>query len=82
MSSHDWSKHVQVHTRWRSGYSIMLQAVLLWVRDPVRRMKFFFNLPNPSSRTTALGFIQPLIEMSTGSRKIMFLGRGRGRRCG
>jgi hypothetical protein len=25
----------------------------------------FFNLPNPSSRTTALGFIQSLTEMST-----------------
>jgi hypothetical protein len=24
----------------------------------------FFNLPNPSSRTTALGSTQPLIEMS------------------
>jgi hypothetical protein len=25
----------------------------------------FFNLPNPSSHTMALGFTQPLIEMST-----------------
>jgi hypothetical protein len=25
----------------------------------------FFNLPNPSSRTLALGLIQPLTEMST-----------------
>jgi hypothetical protein len=25
----------------------------------------FFNLPNPSSRTMALGSIQPLTEMST-----------------
>jgi hypothetical protein len=34
----------------------------------------FLNLPNPSSRTMALGFIQPVTEMSTRSRKIMFLG--------
>jgi hypothetical protein len=26
---------------------------------------FFFNLPNPSSRTMALGLTQPLTEMST-----------------
>jgi hypothetical protein len=26
---------------------------------------FFFNLPDPSSRTMALGFTQPLTEMST-----------------
>jgi hypothetical protein len=26
---------------------------------------FFFNLPNPSSSTTALGSTQPLTEMST-----------------
>jgi hypothetical protein len=28
-------------------------------------LDFFFNLPNPSSRTMALGSIQPLTEMST-----------------
>jgi hypothetical protein len=27
----------------------------------------FFNLPNPSSRTVAMGSIQPLTEMSTGN---------------
>jgi hypothetical protein len=27
----------------------------------------FFNLPNPSSRTIALGSTQPLTEMSTGN---------------
>jgi hypothetical protein len=27
--------------------------------------EFFFNLPNPSSRTVALGFTQPLTEMKT-----------------
>jgi hypothetical protein len=35
----------------------------------------FFNLPNPSGRTRPWGwFTQPLAEMSTRSRKIMFLG--------
>jgi hypothetical protein len=29
------------------------------------RKFFFFNLPNPSSRTMALGSTQPLTEMST-----------------
>jgi hypothetical protein len=29
------------------------------------RWIFFFNLPNHSSRTMALGLIQPLTEMST-----------------
>jgi hypothetical protein len=33
------------------------------IRVPMKR--FFFNLPNPSSRTMALGSTQPLIEMST-----------------
>jgi hypothetical protein len=28
---------------------------------------FFFNLPNPASRTMVLGFTQPLTEMSTSS---------------
>jgi hypothetical protein len=27
-------------------------------------MNFFFNLPNPSSRTMALGFAEPLTEIS------------------
>jgi hypothetical protein len=41
----------------------MLQAG----RSPVRVPDEvdFFNLPNPSSRTTALGSTQPLTEMST-----------------
>jgi hypothetical protein len=33
-----------------------------------------FNLPNLSGRTRPRGFTQPLTEMSTRSRKIMFLG--------
>jgi hypothetical protein len=41
----------------------MLQAGRLLVRVP--NEVDFFNLPNPSSRTMALGSTQPLIEMST-----------------
>jgi hypothetical protein len=41
----------------------MLQARRLPVRIPDE--VDFFNLPNPSSRTTALGSTQPLTEMST-----------------
>jgi hypothetical protein len=45
------------------GSSTMLQAG----RSPVRVPEEvdFFNLPNPSSRTMALGSTQPLTEMST-----------------
>jgi hypothetical protein len=42
----------------------MLQAVRSQVRVLVRSSNFY-NLSNPSSRTTALGFIQPATEMST-----------------
>jgi hypothetical protein len=43
----------------------MLQAG----RSPVRVPDEvdFFNLPNPSSRTVALGSTQPLTEMNTGN---------------
>jgi hypothetical protein len=34
-------------------------------RDRIPDEVDFFNLPNPSSRTMALGSIQPLTEMST-----------------
>jgi hypothetical protein len=44
----------------------MLQARRSPVRVP-NEMDFFFNLPNPSSRTMALGSSQPLTEMSTGN---------------
>jgi hypothetical protein len=49
------------------GWGTMLQARRLWVRVPMRSLDFFFffNLPNPSSRTMALGLTQPLTEMST-----------------
>jgi hypothetical protein len=46
---------------------------MLQARDPMRRMNFF-NLPNASGCTRPLGFTQPRTEMSTRSRKIMFLG--------
>jgi hypothetical protein len=38
------------------GWGTMLQVPMRWI---------FFNLPNPSSRTMALGSTQPLREMST-----------------
>jgi hypothetical protein len=41
----------------------MLQAGRSWVRVPMRWI--FFNSPNPSSRTMALGSTQSLTEMST-----------------
>jgi hypothetical protein len=54
----------------------MLQAG----RSPVRvpNEEDFFNLPNPSSRTMALGSTQPLTKMSTrkfrGDKKRQVLG--------
>jgi hypothetical protein len=42
----------------------MLQAGRSRDRFPMRPF-VFFNLPNPSSRTMALGLTQPLTEMST-----------------
>jgi hypothetical protein len=44
--------------------STMLQARTFLVRFPMRSLDFF-NWPNPSSRTMALGSTQPLTEMST-----------------
>jgi hypothetical protein len=43
----------------------MLQAGRSLVRVPDEVHFFFFNLPNPSSSTMALGSTQPLTEMST-----------------
>jgi hypothetical protein len=45
----------------------MLPAGGSRVRLPMRSLNFF-NLPNPSSRTMALGSTQPLTEMSTRNR--------------
>jgi hypothetical protein len=50
----------------------MLQAGRL--RFPSPDEVDFFNLPNPSSRTMALGSSQPLTEMST---RIIPEGKGR-----
>jgi hypothetical protein len=43
----------------------MLQAGRSQVEVPMRSLNLFSNVPNPSSRTMTLGFIQPLTEMST-----------------
>jgi hypothetical protein len=43
----------------------MLQDGRSRVRVPMRLLDFFFNLPNPSRRTMALGSTQPLSEIST-----------------
>jgi hypothetical protein len=51
----------------------MLQARRSQVRDLMRSLDFF-NLPNPSSCTVALGSTQPLTEMSTS-----YLPGGKGR---
>jgi hypothetical protein len=45
------------------GWGTMLQAGRSRVQFPMRSL-YFFNLPNPSSRTMALGSTQPLTEMS------------------
>jgi hypothetical protein len=58
------------------GWGTMLQARWSLVRVPDE--VDFFNLPNPSSRTMALGSTQPVTEMSTG----IFLGVKNGRRVG
>jgi hypothetical protein len=47
---------------WRGG--TMLQAGRFLVRFLMRSLDFF-NSPNPSSRTMALGSTQPVTEMST-----------------
>jgi hypothetical protein len=47
------------------GWDTMLQAGRSWVQVPMRSLIFFFNLPNPSTLTLALGSTQPLTEMGT-----------------
>jgi hypothetical protein len=46
------------------GWGTMLQTRMSRVRFPVRKLDFFFNLPNLSSRIWALGSTQLLTEMS------------------
>jgi hypothetical protein len=50
--------------RWRSwlGHYVTSRKTAGSIPEEV---DFFFNLPNPSSRTMALGSTQPLTEMST-----------------
>jgi hypothetical protein len=55
----DWGTMVQAG-RWRLIFSM-------------RSVNFVSNLPNLSDSTIALGFTKPLAEMSTKSRKIIFL---------
>jgi hypothetical protein len=57
----------------------MLQAGRSLDRIPMRLLDFF-QLPNPSSRTMALGSTQPLKEMSTRNILAMFLGEKGDRR--
>jgi hypothetical protein len=47
------------------GWGTMLQAGRSPVQAPDEVNFFFSNLPNPSSRTMALGSTQPLTKMST-----------------
>jgi hypothetical protein len=53
----------------------MLQAGRPRVRVSMRWIFFFFNLPNPSSRTMALGSTQPLTKMNASNLP----GGGKGR---
>jgi hypothetical protein len=57
----------------------MLQSRMSQVQVAMRSSDFF-NLPNPSSRTMALGSAQPLIEMSTRNILGIFLEVKGGRR--
>jgi hypothetical protein len=52
------------HLATLDGYGAMLQARRSWVGVLIRSLDLF-SLPNPSSRTMALGFTQPLTEIST-----------------
>jgi hypothetical protein len=58
----DWILSTSDHTS-LLHYSVVLQAGRSPVRVPVE--VDFFNLPNPSSGTVALGSTQPLTKMST-----------------
>jgi hypothetical protein len=58
------------------GWRTMLQAGMSRVRFNLRSLDFF-NLPNLSSRTMALGSVQPLTEMRIPG--IFFGGGGKGR---
>jgi hypothetical protein len=57
----------------------MLQVRRSLVRDPISSINFFILL-NPSSFTIALGFTQPLTELSAKNRKKCFWGVESGER--
>jgi hypothetical protein len=65
--------------------SVVVKALCYKLEDPWFETQWgewiCFNLPNPSGRTR-LGLTQPLTEMSTRSREVMFLGVKRGRCVG
>jgi hypothetical protein len=54
------------------GWGIMLQAGRSQVRFPIKSLDFF-NWPNPSSRTMALGSTQPLTEMRAAGRRVRLI---------
>jgi hypothetical protein len=62
-------------------WGTMLQAGSSRDRIPIMSLDFF-NLPNPFSRTMALGSTQPLTDISTRNILGMFLGVRRGWRVG
>jgi hypothetical protein len=62
--------YIYIYIRARSSvfhWGTMLQAGRPRVWFPMRSLVFFFNWPNPSSRTMDLWSIQPLTEMSARS---------------
>jgi hypothetical protein len=52
-------------TRWRSWLRHYATSRMVAGSIPEEVIVYFFNWPNPSSRTVALGSTQPLTEMST-----------------
>jgi hypothetical protein len=66
--------YVSVAARGNIVRGNMSHAGRALLRDPTRPSNFF-NLPNNFFRAGLWDFIQPLTEMNTRSRKIMFLGR-------
>jgi hypothetical protein len=63
------------------GWGTMLQAGRSRFQDSMRWKKFFILL-NPFGHTKPWGFTEPLTEMSTRSREIIFWGVERGRWVG
>jgi hypothetical protein len=57
------------------GWGTMLQTGRSRIHFLLKSLNYFFNLPNPPSRTMGLGFTQPLTEMSI--RNSLRVNRGR-----